>query len=157
MKTLPQLLFALSCFTAIAQASDSIPEAKSRFYEPARFGDYEVHYSAFNSTFIPPDIAEQYNLERGHRFGMVNIAIRNVKHSETGKAVKGNIKGSKINLLTQTNSLEFKEIRETDAVYYLAGFRFSDQELLKFTIDITPEGSPQTETIRFEQVFYQEE
>lgn len=157
MKKLPQLFFAVVCFAGLAYASDNIPEARQLDDKPHRFGDYEVHYKAFNSTFIPPNIAKQYRLERDGRYGVVNIAVRNVKQSDTGQAVSANIKGSKTNLLSQKNPLEFKEVREEGAIYYLAGFRFTDQELLKFTIDITPQGSRQTETIRFEQKFYQEE
>ena len=139
------------------QAADHVPDAKQLNYKPARFGDYEVHYSAFNSRFISPEMAERYQLERSGKYGIVNVAIRNVKGSHSGKAVTGQVKGSRQNLLSQKNSLKFQEVQETDAVYYLAGFRFSGEELLKFSIDVTPNGSARTETIQFEQKFYQEE
>ena len=140
-----------------AQAADHVPDAKSMNYQPVRFGDYEVHYSAFNSTFITSEIAERYKLERNGKHGIVNVAIRNVKESSSGKAIIAQVKGSRQNLLSQRSGLEFKEVQETDAIYYLAGFRFSGEELLKFSIDVTPNGSAHTETIQFEQKFYQEE
>lgn len=155
MKTLFRLLMLL-LIVPVVSVADYTPEARTISYKPARFGDYEVHYSAFSSTFLTPKMARLYNLKRGERYGIVNIAIRNIKSSETGKAVTGDIKGNQINLLTQKKSLEFREIKESDAIYYLAGFQFSGEELLKFSINVTPNGSGQTETIRFEQKFYQE-
>ena len=136
--------------------SDRTPEAKTLNYKPTRFGDYEVHYSAFNSTFIPPEMAKQYNLKRDDNYGVVNIAVRNIKESETGKAVTGDIKGQHKNLMTQVKRLNFKEVKEGDAVYYLADFKFSDEELLKFTVDVTPAGSQRAETVKFEQTFYEQ-
>ena len=156
MKKLFQLVCLMLSITTV-QAADDVPEAKPVNYQPARFGDYEVHYSAYNSTFITPEIAERYKLERSGKHGIVNIAIRNVKDSDSGKAVTGQVKGSRQNLLSQKNGLEFQEVKETDAIYYLAGFRFSGEELLKFSIDVKPNGSAHTETIQFEQKFYQEE
>ena len=148
---------SLMLAATIVQAADHVPDAKPVNYMPARFGDYEVHYSALNSRFITPEMAERYQLERSGNYGIVNVAIRNIKDSDSGKAVTGQVKGSRRNLLSQESGLEFQEVQETDAVYYLAGFRFSGDELLKFSINVTPNGSAHTETIQFEQKFYQEE
>lgn len=139
-----------------AQAREAIPDAREMSSKPFRFGDYEVHYSAFNSTFISPDIAGQYGLERSPRHGIVNIAIRNLSKSQVGEAVAGQLQGSVSNLLGQRAALDFKVVREGEAIYYLAGFRFSGQELLKFSIDVTPQGGKR-ETVRFEQTFYQDQ
>ena len=156
MKRLFQFVCLMFVITSV-QAVDDVPDAKSMGYKPVRFGDYEVHYSAFNSTFIDPEIAGRHKLERSGKHGIVNIAIRNVKSSDSGKAVTAQVKGSRQNLLSQKSGLEFQEVRETDAIYYLASFRFSGDELLKFSIYVTPKGGAHTETIQFEQKFYQEE
>lgn len=149
------VLLASSGGYARSNSADTIPDAKILDYQPARFGDYEVHYSAFSSTFIPPKIARAYDLKRGENYGVVNIAVRNIRESETGKAITGMVKGEHKNLMTQVKKLTFKEVREGDAIYYLADFRFSDEELLKFTIDVTPQGSNRAETVQFEQTFYE--
>ncbi len=159
-KLIPCLTLALMCsvgnLSAGSRSVDAIPEAKVLNYQPVRFGDYEVHYSAFNSRFISPQMAEQYDLKRDENYGVVNIALRNIKDSETGKAVSGEIQGKHKNLMTQITRLDFKEVKEGDAIYYLADFKFSDEELLKFTVDIKPIGSQRTETVRFEQTFYEQ-
>lgn len=135
-------------------AQSMIPEARIMDQEPVQLGSYQVYFSAFNSTFIPPGIAEQYNLRRGDRYGIVNIAIRDVSVDDLGKAVTGKISGHTMNLLTQKTSLKFSEVTEGSAVYYLADFKFSDEELLRFAIDVKPWGSSRSETLRFEQTFY---
>ena len=139
------------------QASTPVPDARQVEYQPVRFGDYKVHYSAFNSTFISPEIAGQYHLKRDGRYGIVNVSIRKLTKSGASEAVKARLRGSSANLLGQSRTLEFREIKETDAVYYLAGFQFSGEELLIFTVEVTPDGSHQGKTIQFEQKFYQEE
>ncbi|WP_257266196.1 DUF4426 domain-containing protein [Endozoicomonas sp. ONNA2] len=135
-------------------AESQIPEARVMNQEPIQMGNYQIYFSAFNSTFVPPGIAGHYNLRRGDRYGIVNIAIRDVSSNELGTAVTGKVTGHTMNLLTQKNSLKFSEVKEGSAIYYLADFKFSDEELLKFAIDVKPQGSSQSETIRFEQVFY---
>ena len=133
-----------------------IPEARTLKNEPLRFGDYEVHFSAFNSTFIAPAIAKAYKLERSPKHGLVNIAVRNVKDSEVGTATTALLEGQHKNLLQQSVSLKFMEVREGAAVYYLAGFRFSNEEMLEFSIDVKPEGSDRSYPVKFRQTFYQD-
>ncbi|MGI9281886.1 MAG: DUF4426 domain-containing protein [Endozoicomonas sp.] len=148
------VLLALSVICGAHAAP--VPEARVMNDKPARFGDYEVYYSAFPSTFIQPDIAKTYDLERGPKHGMVNIAVKNVRDSEEGKAVKATFDGIATNLLGQQSALKFKEIKEGDAIYYLAGFRFSHEEMLKFSIKVQPEGSIQSHTLQFSQTFYED-
>ncbi len=135
-------------------AESMIPEARVLNQEPVQLGNYQIYFSAFNSTFIPPGVAEQYSLRRGGRYGVVNIAIRDVVVDDLGKAVTGKISGHTMNLLTQKTRLKFSEVTEGSAIYYLADFKFSDEELLKFAIDVKPQGSSRSETLRFEQTFY---
>ncbi|MGB0361296.1 MAG: DUF4426 domain-containing protein, partial [Endozoicomonas sp.] len=121
---------------------------------PERFGNYELYFSAFNSMFIPPNVAAQYNLRRGEHYGIVNIAIRDVEQDELGKAIIGVVSGHTMNMLTQQSRLEFSEVKEGGAIYYLADFKFADEELLKFVIDVKPYQSAKSETLRFDQTFY---
>ena len=45
------------------------------------------------------------------------------------------------NLLSQEVDLEFREVREGPAIYYLAEVRHTDRETLRFRIEVTtPDG-----------------
>ncbi|MBB5211944.1 DUF4426 domain-containing protein [Microbulbifer hydrolyticus] len=110
------------------------------------FGDYRVTYSVFNSDFIPPEVARQYNLVRARDRAFVNISV-----SKKGdlQGTSAGVSGNATNLIQQSRPLEFKEIRDQDAVYYLAPLRFENEESLTFNIDLVmPDGSSQQLTFR---------
>lgn len=150
----PVLILLVLGMVSPVIAESMIPEARVMDQKPVQLGNHQIYFSAFNSTFIPPGIAEQYNLRRGDRYGIVNIAIRDVALDDLGKAATGKISGHTMNLLTQKTTLKFSEVTEGDAIYYLADFKFSDEELLRFAIDVKPQGASRSETLRFEQTFY---
>ena len=135
-------------------ADGEIPDARLMNQRPVELGNYRIYFNAFNSTFIPPEIAQQYDLHRGGRYGIANIAILDASSEGVGKPVTAKVTGHTKNLLSQKNSLKFSEVKEGDAIYYLADFKFSDQELLKFDIVVKPHGSSRSEKLKLEQVFY---
>ena len=115
-------------------------------------GSYNVHYVAFASTFISADMAKKYSIVRGRNRALINISILN----NDGKPVRAKLSGTVKNLPGQILTLNFKEVIEGDAVYYLAQTRFSDQELMRFNIDFTgPDGI--ANKLKFEQKLYWED
>jgi len=96
------------------------------------YGELDVHYNIFNSTFLQPDTAKAVGLNRSK-----NQAVLNVSMVKSGKGQKGAVTGSFQNLLGQTEVLNFKEIDEGDAVYYLAQFAITGRELLRFELQVT--------------------
>mgnify|MGYP003706580203 CR=1 FL=1 len=120
-----------------------------------RSGDYEIHYSAFNSTFLSPEVASAYKQPREPRTGIVNVAIRNTKNSQIGKAVTATINGQAKNLLSQITTLTFQEVKEGDAIYYLANFRFNNEDTLNFNLDIRPEQRPPVQQVKFQQQLFE--
>ncbi|MBB6519905.1 DUF4426 domain-containing protein [Pseudoteredinibacter isoporae] len=110
------------------------------------FGEYKIFFSVFNSSFIPPEIAKAYELVRGSNRALVNIAVlKNGQIRGSKAAVSGEFK----NLIQQTRELEFKEIKEQNAVYYLAPLRFDNEEVIHFNITVTPEGSEESHSFSF--------
>lgn len=104
------------------------------------FGEYRVQHTVFNSSFIKPEIASIYNLTRGKDHALVNIAV--LKNSAGGKSkgLPAKVSGSVANLMQQAKPLDFKEIKEQDATYYLADLRFDNEEVLHFNITVTVDG-----------------
>ena len=115
------------------------------------FGDLDVHYSAFNSGFLQPEIAAASGLVRSKTLGVVNIAALRGGQATTAK-VDGEVK----DLLGHARALEFKQITEGAAIYYLAQFPFSQREVLRFTINLTgPDGV--AHSFNFDQEFFPDE
>lgn len=120
------------------------------------FGDYEVHYSVFTSTFITPDVARSYNIVRGKDRALINIAIRKRGDDGRTRAHAATIDGSSSDLIHKT-PLEFREIREQDSIYYIAELRFYDKELRTFTLEIQPQSSAESFSLKFSKQLYFDE
>jgi hypothetical protein len=137
-------LTAWAIFVAIsAQASAEIKKD---------LGDWEVHYIALTTTFLSPEIARANNIVRSGRNALVNISVLNKR---TKEAQEVNITGTARNLLGTSKTLEFTQVKEGKAIYYLASVGFSDKEILRFDIDINQGRSNQN--LQFQQTMYVED
>lgn len=116
-----------------------------------KFGDLEVHYSSFASTFLTPEIASHYKIQRSRYSALVNIAILDTSKEEK-TAVKAQLTGIARNVLGQQKKLNFREIKEGKSIYYLAEFKHTNDETFNFTITIFSNGKK--ETLTFKQTFF---
>ncbi len=118
------------------------------------FGDYIVHFNAFRSDTLTPEIAQAYQLTRRNNRIVVNITVQ--KKTVDGKtaAIHAQVTGFASNLTGQVKNLEFREINEGEAIYYLAQAQVSHQETLKFEIKATPRGADITGNVNFKQQFF---
>jgi len=116
-----------------------------------KLGKMNVHYMAIGSTFLTPAIAKTYGIERSRYNGLINISVLD-------NSVKGNpaktvlISGNAVNNIGQTKSLDFREVKEGNAIYYLAEINYSNEETFHFTIKLD-DGNDQ-QTLKFDQKFY---
>lgn len=117
------------------------------------FGDYVIHYNAFRSDTLSPEIAKTYNLTRRSNRVILNIAVLKKVLNTTGTPVAANVSGHVNNLTGQMKNLEFREIKEGTAIYYLAESQFTEGEFLKFNLKVAPEGQSQATTLKFDKKF----
>lgn len=113
--------------------------------------NWDIHYIAFPSTFVQPNIAKHYNLERSGTNGIVNISVLDNTQAPT-KPLSVKVTGKYRNLVGNFGTLEFKEVIEKDAIYYLAEFPYTNQETFRF--EITVSDGKKSETIKFKDQFY---
>lgn len=116
------------------------------------FDNYEIHYNAFNSTFLPPEVAVAYNLQRSKYGGVINVAV--LDDAEGKRPTSALVRGTLKNLLGQSQELSFREIREGNAIYYISAFRFTHDEQLEFTLTVQPDPNKAGYSISFKQHFY---
>lgn len=146
-------IFILMLLTALS----SFSFAAERGEQKEVFGDYEVHYIGLNSTFLTPDVAEAYGITRSRALGYLSISIlKKGKKDSLGKPVTGKVTGQLRNLIGQSKELEFKEVKETNAVYYISTFRFDDGDMYNITLQATPDGQKREFDVKFSQRFYEE-
>ena len=122
--------------------------------EEQTFGDYTVHYQAVNSTFLTPEIAEQYDITRSERRAFLNIAVLRNESDGSTTPVTATLNGVKHNLLQQSEAIEFALVREGEAIYYIGQFDFSDREVLRFTLEVSPEGREPSHAIEWTTQLY---
>ncbi len=136
------LVAAFFCFSASAAQFKQLKQV-------------EVHYSAFNSSFLTPNIARSYQLKRNGYSSILNISVLDT--SEPGKpATTAKLSGQAKNLLGQTRQLTFRQVKEGDAIYYLSEFPITNEETLSFDIDVDA-GIKGSGKLKFTQKFYVEE
>ena len=116
-------------------------------------GEYTVHYNALPTTLLTPEVARQYGITRSSGRALLNVSvIRDQDGLPTG--IPARISAAATNLNGQRQDLNVREVREAEAIYYLAEARFQDQETLTFDLEVTPEGSDEVIRTRFSQQFF---
>lgn len=116
-----------------------------------KLGSMNVHYMAIGSTFFTPEIAKVYGITRSRYNGLVNISV--LDNTKAGKPAKTvTINGQAKNNIGQFKSIEFKEVKEGNAIYYLAQISYNHEETIHFNLTIN-DGKEQ-QTLKFSQKFY---
>ena len=139
------LLALMTCLLA-----SSLAEAQE---EPEFFvtkGRYTVHYSLFPSTFLKPEIAQSYAITRGPKLAIMNVSVREALDEHSDRESVAAVTGS-INDLIHRTPIDFKEIREQGAVYYLAEIPFTGNPTLYFDLLVQPIGSNTSIPVSFKR------
>ena len=143
MRRLALLLLTLSL---------ALPAAAERLQ---RFGDLEVHYNVFNSSFLQPEIAASSGLVRSKTQGVLNVAVMRAGKPVPAAAVSGTVK----NLIGQSKPLAFQRVSEGEgdqqAVYHLAQFPVTEREVLTFDLKVQEGGT--THSLTFNQEVFPDE
>ena len=112
-----------------------------------RFDQYELHRSVVYTTFLSPEIASEYGIARGDFKAILTLSVRDVSAGET--AGRPMVLSGRTWDLIQGGALDFMEIREGAATYYIAEFEFIDREWRFFEFDFQPEGSEKSFRYKF--------
>lgn len=142
------MLNKLLLFTLLVMASTTSIAQQSEM-----FGPYELHYSVVTTTFLEPKVAATYGITRGEKRAILNLAVREQLPDGSSEARTMLIKGRTWDLI-QNQFLEFKEVREGSAIYYIGEFKFIDEEWRFFEVDFRPEGADQTYTFKLKHQLY---
>jgi Domain of unknown function (DUF4426) len=123
------------------------------------FGEYEVHYMGLNSSFLTAEVSKIYDIPRSRSLGFLNISVlQKTKGGQVPAALDAKLKGSIRNLIGQSRELEFRRVREGQAIYYISTFSFDDGDMYNFDIDVVPSNAKQKNfDVKFSQRFYEEE
>ena len=140
----------LSFIYCLLLASLTLPSyAEQAIYSP----DYDIHYNAFNTMMVPPEVAQSYGFTRARNRALLNISVLD---SSSKKALPAVVTGTRTNIVGQLLPLEFVQIKEQNAIYYIAQLRFTEEEMWRFELQIQPDLNADAIPLKFSQTFYLE-
>lgn len=117
------------------------------------FDSHVVHYNVINTTFLSPEVARAYDVRRSSTRALANVAI--MERGDSGmKPATATVTGQAVNLNQQARTLQFREIRDGEAIYHLAEVPVRGGEVLDFQIRIGVEDRTEPMEIRFRQTFF---
>lgn len=142
--SLQRVLCAIGLLVAVLLSL--VSSFKAQAEQAKILGDWEVHYIVLNSTFLQPDIARQYRIQRSKYNAFVNISVLD---KNTKVAQNLDVRGTATNLLGNSIELAFERVQEQEAIYYLAQLPFRNRETFRFAIDI--QRGNEIQTLKFKQ------
>lgn len=112
-------------------------------------GEHTVYYTVFPSSFLQPEIARLYGITRSNKLAILNVSVRMA--TESGSVEHpAEVSGTESDLIYKT-PLEFREIREKGAIYYLAEISTKHTEMRYFDLKVIPEGASESIDIKWQQ------
>lgn len=131
----------------------AIASSTAQALQAVEFGDYIIHYSAFTADMLHPPIAKSHGIQRSQNRGVLTIAIQR-KPAKAPADVVAQVNAQALTLNQQLRSLDMREVREGDAIYYLADFPVRNEEVLDFEVNVQPQKVAKPYTFRFRQQFF---
>jgi hypothetical protein len=117
--------------------------------ESVEWQGYVIYYSTFRSTLIPAEVAEAHGIVRSDGRLVTNITVR-----RNDGPVQARVEGTATNLLNQLFTLDFQEVSEQDAIYYLASQIVDETDTLRYQVEIQPRESDESFTLQFTREYY---
>jgi hypothetical protein len=114
---------------------------------------YDIHYNAFNTMMVTPDVAQSYSFTRARNRALLNISVID---KATKNPLPAMVTGTRTNIIGQILPLEFQQIKEQNAIYYIAQLRFTEEEMWRFELKIQPDLNVEAIPLKFSQTFYLE-
>lgn len=136
------LLLLTACLSVGALAADVIKGERKE-----TFGDVTVHYNTFNSTYLQPDIAKAAELIRSKNQGVINVSV-----IKDGKPVIASVTGTVKDLTSNSVPLNFRQVTEQGAIYYIAQYPVPQQETRTFEIKV--QNGDKINTLNFNQELF---
>ncbi|MFK5984674.1 MAG: DUF4426 domain-containing protein [Pseudomonadota bacterium] len=97
---------------------------------------HTVHFNAFPSDSLPPEMTQRYHLKRSKNIALINVSIIKNAASIPFQGVASTVNGVLKNLMGQEVKLSFQEIHEGTAYYYIAQVAVEHNDIVNFKIQI---------------------
>jgi len=147
------LLISLTLISSVlitTQAAEELTPSTGGQFEQS--GRYQIHYMALPSTMLDTKVANTYGIKRSSYNAFVNIAILDTL-LDGNPAVTAKVTGTATNLTGKISTLTFTEVKEGDAIYYIAQLPYRHKE--QFTLQVRSVNKDGLNShVKFTEVFY---
>lgn len=144
----------MSAFLLLVSVSLFAQAEQKKIFDGPEGSEYDLHYIAFSSTFLEPEIAKQYSLVRSKAVGVINVSLIQRFENGTTKAVPAVVQVKATNEIQQQNFLSVQQVIEGKAIYYIAPVQFSEGKHLRFDLEVYPQGATEPLLHRFTHAFF---
>ncbi|MDO3387602.1 DUF4426 domain-containing protein [Gilvimarinus sp. SDUM040013] len=149
-------LLMMACASFTLATPREIPDARilEQNDRSKVFSEYTVHFSVFNSAFVPASVAEIYNITRGKNRVLINISVTKTGGDASDLGLPATVSGTATNLIQQQQVLDFQTISEGEATYFIAELKHTNEEVYNFAINVTPKVSDKPLHVAFSRKLY---
>jgi hypothetical protein len=117
------------------------------------YKDYTIHFNAFPSDHLQPNVAKAVGIERDPSRAVVTVVINKNKQGKAPESVKANVDGNAFNMTGMMRRMKLRELQDKGAVYYISDFGVRNGERLTFAMSVKPEGEKQKKEFKFTRQF----
>jgi len=118
------------------------------------FGSHVVHVNALTTNQLTSEVATAYKIRRSDKSAMLNVVLLEKSDAAANTPAEGDVTVSASNLSGQLKSVEMREVRDGENIYYIGEARIANQETLIFEIDVKPAGANAPLLLTYSRKFY---
>jgi len=146
-KSIRNSLLVLLLIALPAMASSPIEYTKTS-------GDYVVHFSAMMTSELSAEVARAYQIQRSNQVAMITVNVQHQQEPGEFHAVAADIHSRAANLTGQPRNIRLHQVSEGESIYYVGTLPVANEEIITFTLEITPTHETSPITVRFKRTFY---
>lgn len=120
-----------------------------------QIGDYQIHYSAVNTSFLPREVAEEHRIQRNPVMALLNVSVLEEREDGTTRVVPATVNGRVGELGSGDGEpLAFRTLRSGDSVSQIAVFRIHEDAPMRFDLEVRYDRNSEPAEVSFIQRFY---
>ncbi|MCL7941276.1 DUF4426 domain-containing protein [Halomonas sp. ATCH28] len=118
-------------------------------------GDYQIHYSAVNTSFLPEEVAREHGIQRSQVMALLNVSVMEELEDGSTRPITASVDG-RIGGLDggDATSLAFRPLRIGDTPSQVAVFRIHEDEPMRFDLRVRYDRNAEPAEVSFIQRFY---
>lgn len=141
--------------TGLALAGLSLLGGPAAAQQFERIGNYQIHYSAVNTSFLPEEVARSHDIQRSPVMALLNVSVLEEREDGSLRAVPAGVDG-RVGIVGAGNGepLAFRTLRSGDTLSQIALFRIHEDEPMRFELSVRYDRNAEPASVSFIQRFY---